>query len=244
MSTMTLPLGKKRVLAVSDLQEPFAHRDALEFVAAVKDHYKTDTTVVMGDEVDFHAMSPSYTHDPDGMAPAQELMEAIENLKKWYKLLGPNVSVCYSNHLHRIFKKCFLAGIPKAFIREINDFLGAPRTWVWKDSFIVDGVRYEHGDAVGGVYAARNLAVARRSSVVIGHHHSHGGVYYIPDGDGRTIFGLNTGCLIDYDRYVFNYAKGQRHGPTLGCGVVLHGVPQFVPMITNRKGRWIKRIVA
>jgi len=241
---MKLRVGKQRVLAVSDIQEPFSHRDALKFVDAVRTKYKTDTTIFMGDEVDFHAVSPHYTPDPDGLGPGDELKQAVKNLKKWYELFdGEEAVKCvYSNHLHRIFKKCFAAGVPTAFIRSINEFLEAPPSWEWADHFIIDGVRYEHGDTVGGMYASRNLALARRCSVVIGHHHSFGGTYYISTDDGDCIFALTTGCLIDHERYAFNYAKGNRYGPTLGTGVIIHGVPNFVPMITNARGRWIGRI--
>jgi len=244
-SAMKLKVGDKRVLVISDLQEPFAHKDAFAFVSAVKEQYETDTTVIIGDEVDFHAMSPSYVSDPDGKSPGDELKAAKKALVKWVDLLKDEeeVSVCYSNHLHRIFKKCFLAGVPTAFIREINDFLGVPASWVWKDVFHVDGVRYEHGDNAGGVYAARNLAIARREATVIGHHHSHAGVFYINTDDGDCIFGMNVGCLIDNEKYAFKYAKGNRFGQTLGCGVVLYGVPYFIPMITSSKGNWIGELI-
>lgn len=59
-----------------------------------------------------------------------------------------------------------------------------------------------------------------------------------------VIFGLNVGCLIDRSAYVFDYGKGAKFKPTLGCGVVLYGVPKFVPMIVSGKQeRWIGEII-
>lgn len=241
---MKLRKGKERVLAVSDLQEPFAHKDAFEFIAAVREHYGTTTTVFIGDEVDFHGVSPRFPIDPDGLSPGNELDAAIRALRKWYDLFAdePLVRVCTSNHTGRIFKKAFQAGIPRNFLRKVGEFLEAPDSWQWRDHWEIDGVRYEHGDAQGGMYAARSLALSNRVSTVIGHHHSHGGVNYLAN-DTDVLFGLNTGCLIDRHAYVFEYGKQAKFKPTLGCGLVLEGVPQFVPMMVDKKERWIGELV-
>jgi hypothetical protein len=241
---MRLRVGKERTLAVSDLQEPFAHIDAYDFIKAVREYYGTNTTVFIGDEVDFHGVSPRFFHDPDGRSPGDELALAVDSLRKWYDLFKREelVRVCTSNHTGRIFKKAFAAGIPKKFLRKVNEFLEAPASWEWRDTWEVDGIRYEHGDAGGGMSAARSLAISNRQSTVIGHHHSHGGVSYIAN-DGECIFGLNTGCLIDRHAYVFDYGKQAKFKPTLGCGVVICGVPSFVPMIVDKKERWIGDLV-
>lgn len=241
---MRLKTGVHNVLVVSDLQEPFSHRDAFNFVSVVKEVYATDTTVFIGDEVDFHAISPKFIHDPDGRSPGDELDQAVRALGKWYDLFADEalVRICTSNHTGRIFKKAFQAGIPKRFLRKVNEFLEAPGNWEWRDTWEVDGIRYEHGDAQGGMYAARTLALSNRQSTVIGHHHSHGGVNYLSN-ESECIFGLNVGCLIDRHTYVFDYGKNAKFKPTLGCGVVIRGVPHFVPMILDRKERWIKEII-
>lgn len=238
---MKLKIGKHRVLVVSDLQEPFAHKDAFDFVKAVRDKYDTDTTVNIGDEVDFHAFSGRFPHDPDGMGPGEELEAAIQELDKWYKEF-PETRVCTSNHLDRYYKKAFNSGLPKRAILSPQVLLGAPTTWEWRSSWVIDGVKYEHGDSQGGIDAARLLAIANRKSTVIGHHHAHGGVRYIAN-DSEVIFGLNTGCLIDRGAYVFAYGAGNKFKPTLGCGVVLYGVPYFVPMILGKRERWIGEII-
>ena len=90
--------------------------------------------------------------------------------------------------------------------------------------------------------AARTIALRNRRSTVIGHHHSHGGVHYLAN-DEEMLFGMNSGCLIDRNGIAFKYAKHALNAPTLGCGVVLHGVPQFVPMILNSKGRWCGEVI-
>lgn len=238
---MKLKIGKSRVLVVSDLQLPFAHRDAFDFVCAVRDKYKTDTTVNIGDELDMHAFSGRFPHDPDGMSAGEELEAGIESLAPWYKEF-PDTKVCRSNHIDRYYKKAFNSGLPIAAILSPRELLRAPDGWEWKKSWVIDGVKYEHGDSQGGVDAARQLAITNRQSTVIGHHHSHGGVRFIAN-DNEVIFGLNTGCLIDRHAYVFAYGAGYKFKPTLGCGVVLNGVPYFIPMILGKRERWIGKLI-
>lgn len=237
---MRLRKGKHSVLAISDLQIPFEHKDALEFCLAVEAAYECDTVVCMGDEVDQMAMS-RYDPDPEGDGPSVELQKSILRLHDWYREF-PDVKVCRSNHTDRVYKRAFLAGIPERYLRPVEDWLEAPPGWKWDEAHEVDGVLYVHGDANSGMHAARNLAVRYRQSVVIGHHHSHGGVLYIAN-DKEMIFGLNTGCLIDRRSIAFKYAKHAAHAPTLGVGVVRFGVPHFVPMLLDARGRWIGEVV-
>jgi hypothetical protein len=52
-----------------------------------------------------------------------------------------------------------------------------------------------------------------------------------------------VGCLIDRSAYVFRYGENNKFKPTLGCGVVIKGVPYFVPMILGKRERWIGEII-
>jgi hypothetical protein len=46
-----------------------------------------------------------------------------------------------------------------------------------------------------------------------------------------TIFALNTGALIDFSQYAFEYARFAKHRPTLGCGIVINEhEAYFIPM--------------
>lgn len=192
---MKLKTGKEVVGIIPDLQEPFAHKDAFDFIKAVFKKYGVTKVVCIGDEVDFHAFAGKFPHDPDGYSPGHELGAAILALEKWYDEY-PEVQVCTSNHLDRFYKRAYNAGLPRAAIRSPGDLLEAPKGWKWERVHTIDGVRYEHGDSQGGIDAARLLAITNRQSTVIGHHHAHGGVRFIANEES-TIFGLNVGCLID-----------------------------------------------
>ena len=237
---MKLTRGKDTVLCISDLQIPYEHPQARAFINAVAEEINPTKIVCIGDEVDQHAIS-RFDPDPDADGPGVELRKAVQKLKQWYKDF-PEVQVCTSNHTLRIYSKAFHAGIPVAYMRAINEWLQAPEGWTWADKFEIDGVRYEHGDAQGGMYAARSLAIRNRQSTVIGHHHSHGGVAYIAN-DSEMIFGMNTGCLIDVNSLAFKYGKMAAFKPTLGCGIIVGGVPYFVPMLLTSSGRWTGDVV-
>lgn len=224
------------------MQAPFEHKDAFDFVCAVRDKYETDTTVNIGDELDLHAFSGKFPVDPDGYSPGDELAKGIAHLQPFYGEF-PNTKVCRSNHVDRFYKKAFNSGLPRRSVLQPRELLLAPEGWEWREHWIIDGVRYEHGHSQGGIDAARLLAISNRQSTVIGHHHAHGGVRYIANEDS-LIFGLNTGCLIDRNAYVFAYGAANKFKPTLGCGVVLYGVPYFVPMIVQGKyERWIGELI-
>jgi len=237
---MRLTRGKERVLVIPDLQIPYEHKDALRFIEAIREETSPTQVICVGDEVDQMALS-RFDPDPDADNAGPELVKARARLQSWYESF-PDVRVCTSNHTERVYKAAFRAGIPEAYIRPVNEWLGAPESWVWEQDFLVDDVRYEHGDAQGGMYAARNLAIRNRRSTVIGHHHSHGCVNYIANDD-EMIFGMNVGCLIDVNARAFIYGRKSAFKPTLGAGLVLEGVPYFVPMLLNRRGRWTGNLI-
>lgn len=223
------------VLVISDLQYPFAHRDHLAFLKAVQKKYRPDQVVNIGDEVDFHAIS-DWEHDPDGYSAGDELKSAIKDLKKLYTLF-PVAKVCTSNHTARPFRRAKKYGIPSAFIKDYREFLEAPKRWQWAEVWEIDGVRYQHGEGYSGQAGAIKAALANMQSTVIGHLHSHAGILWSANAK-HLIFGFNVGCLIDRHSYAFAYGKHAPNKPILGCGIVINGIPQFVPMILNSKSRW------
>lgn len=228
---------KETVLVVSDLQIPFHHKDTFKFLEAVKEKYKPTKVVCIGDEVDFHALS-DYSHDPDGMSAGDELKSAVKELKKLYKIF-PNVMVCVSNHTSRIFRKAFTSGIPAVFLRDYKEFLEAPEGWEWREFWIIDGVRYEHGHAMSGGAAGvlSNACIKNQRSTVFGHFHTGAGIRYISTPES-LLFSFNVGSLIDRHSYAFNYSQANKTRPVLGLGIVDKGIPTFIPMLLAKGGRW------
>lgn len=231
--------GKEVVLTISDLQAPFQHKDTMPFLSALKKKYKPTKIVCMGDEEDQHALS-EYDKDPDGHSAGREHELAIEFLQSIYKMF-PVADVCISNHTDRVFRKAYKHGIPRAYFKEYRDFLEAPKTWRWSDYFEIDGVRYTHGEGFSGRNGAISCADANMQSTVIGHIHAFAGIQW--SANPRYLyFGLNTGCLIDVHAYAFRYGKHMKHKPIIGTGLVVEGLPVFVPMLLDKHSRWVGKL--
>ena len=226
------------VLTIPDLQIPFHHPDAFAFLKALNAHVKPDTVVCIGDEIDFHAIS-DYAKDPDGLSPHSEWATALAALSDLYRIF-PACKAVTSNHTLRPWRKAFKAGLPKGFLRDIKEILQAPQGWHWRESWDIDGVRYEHGDALfprGGSHTAPYRAILKRGqSVVFGHILFCGFAYHrTPAG---VLFGVSTSALIDPAGYAFAYHKGPPDSVP-GAWVVYDGVhPVHYPLLEDRHGRW------
>lgn len=229
-------MNKHTVLVISDTQYPFAHKDSFAFLKAVVKKYKPTEFVHIGDEIDLHAMS-NFDHDPDGYSAGHELTAALKDMRILYKMF-PKMKVCTSNHTARPFRKAHKHGIPKAFLRDYHEFMEAPKGWAWADKWEIDGVIYEHGEGQSGMNGAIKAALGNMQSTVIGHLHSFAGILWSAN-PRHLIFGFNVGCLIDHRAYAFAYGKNFKNKPILGCGIVIKGIPVFIPMLLARNSRWV-----
>jgi hypothetical protein len=223
-----------RVLVVPDLQIPFAHPYALTFLKRIREAYKPHVIVNVGDEWDNCALS-RYPHDPDGQSAGEEHKRAIRASLPFYREF-PRMMLCESNHRGRLYKRAFEAGIPAGYIRDTRGYMRCPRTWRWAEFWVVDGVRYEHGDRSSGPSCGLKLIDANHKSTVYGHHHSSAGLGYTRVAE-KTLFWMNVGCLIDEHTYAMSYTKMHRTKPVLSCGTVTDGVPQLIPMTSGGRTR-------
>ena len=216
-----------RVGIVADLHEPFSHPNYFQFCKDTFRKYRVDKVVIIGDEVDQHALS-FFEHNADGMSAGDELDAARQCLQKWYKK-WPDADVCLGNHSLRHMRVAAKHGIPVKYMRDFSDVFGVPG-WNYDYNHKHDGVLYTHGTGVSGKNAALNLAIQKRQSVVIGHIHAYAGVAWHCNDDSR-IFGMNVGAGIDIGAYAFVYGRDFPVRPVLGCGVVIDGHDAFfVPM--------------
>lgn len=230
---------KHKVMCHPDWQIPFQHRDALDFTKAVIKKERPTLHINLGDEIDHCALS-EYDKDPDGQSAGDEFLKALEMIKDYYSLI-PNMTVCISNHGARPFRKAKKYGIPSVFMKDYKDFMQAPKGWNWVEKIEVDGVLYLHGEGVSGRQASLKLAQTYMQPVVHGHLHSHAGIYYSANSK-HLIWGFNVGCLIDRHAYAFAYGKHHVEKPILGVGIVDRGIPKYIPMLLDSKGRWTGKL--
>ena len=232
-------MTKSSFLIVGDLHAPFMHQDAIKFLRAVKRKYKPKQVIFMGDEVDNHALS-YHESDPDLHSAKDELDLAIKQLVPLYKLF-PKATVIESNHGSLGMRKAMTAGIPSEMLKSYRDILKAPQGWEWKFDHTVStplgDVYFHHGKSGSYEKLSKNMAM----SAVQGHYHNKFYITYWSSPNG-LYFDANAGCLVDHKSRAFAYGKNNLQKPIVGCMVIIDGVPQLIPMILDKKGRWIGRL--
>lgn len=212
----------------SDVHIPFAHPNYLAFLKDTFAEWGVEQIVCLGDLIDNHAIS-RFQSEPCADGAYTELSKARRMVKELTETF-PVVKMCRGNHDDIAYRQAATLGIGAEFIKPFRDIYGLPTSWSLEDEYVIDGVLYTHGTGRSGKHATYNIAVDERMSVCSGHTHTGGGVNYIANKT-ETIFALNTGCLVDYGMYAFEYSRNAKHRPTLGCGIVLSSSEAyFVPM--------------
>lgn len=225
-------LDEMNFLVIPDLHLPFVGKGFIEFCAKIRDQYKLEHVFCIGDLLDYNAIS-FWESNPDGFTASTEFHKAVPQLQKMAKLF-PRMRITLGNHDMRPMRVARKAGLPSFMIRHPNEIIRAVGEgidvsgWDWHISYLVNGnILIEHGEHAG-LKATYDKAVLTSLNVIQGHTHSYGGLMYINDGYTER-YGLNVGCGIDPRAYAFYYAKSHKMKPTLGCGLVKGGVPQFIP---------------
>ena len=209
---------RKRVLVCSDLHLPFAVDGWLDFVKSTYTKYNCDTLVINGDLIDNHAMS-FHTSETDADSAVEEFKKAKAMIKDLSDAF-PNAYWLMGNHDVIPKRKNKEMGIDDLFLKTFHQLFDLPDTWILLDELKLDNVYYRHIACARGIMGARNSAISNRMSTVVSHEHSYGNVFYVTSPQGETIFGMNTGCLMDETTYASRYGQFNRYKGTLGCGVV------------------------
>lgn len=216
--------GKDRYLFISDLQIPFHNSSALEFCKFLQREYSIpkENILCSGDELDNYYGSVFRKDANAGHTAIQEIDGAKEETKRWVSEF-PLMRLCESNHGMRWKKKAFEAEIPEILLRQYQEVMEFPRGWKWAGHWDINTKKpfmVCHGDDYGGGRPHIEAAMHNGKSCAIGHHHNLFSVDFIKT-KSLDIWGAVAGCLINPDSYAFNYTKGHKRKPKLGCLVIL-----------------------
>lgn len=212
-----MPRDNKKInniLVIGDLHEPFCLDSYLDFNAGLYTKYHCNEVIFIGDIIDAHAWN-YHESDPDGLSVGDELSLSVKRLKRWYNIF-PKATVLFGNHDLLIARKAKTAGLSARFLKDFKDVIEAPKTWEFKHEYVKNNVLYTHGSTGDAIKRARES----RISTVQGHLHSKSFVEYSVSIKDK-IFGMNVGCGIDKDAYVFEYGKSLTKKPIIGSGLVL-----------------------
>lgn len=226
---------------ISDTHAPYVHTDTLEFLQRIKKIYKLKNWIHVGDEADKHAMS-FHDSDPDLRSAGDELIDAAGWLQDLAKIF-PTLQLVESNHGSLHLRKALAKGIPRAYIRSYNEIYDVPDTWTWHDDLTLpldngQSVYICHGKSADIYKLSQSLGM----SAVQGHYHEKFNTHYWGNSLG-LYWGLQIGCLIDPKALAFAYNKLNLKRPILGTGVIIDNQPLLIPMVLDKKGRWVGRIV-
>lgn len=233
--------GYDRVLIISDLHCPWQHPDAFDFLRALKKKIKPQFILNLGDEADAHALSFHETN-PDLPSAGDELSLAKTELHELEKIF-PEMTLLHSNHSSLIYRRALKHGMPRAYLRNYNDFLEVGKGWKWVDDInfkLSDGseVFATHGMAADGI----KLAMQYGKNVIQGHFHSKFNIQYFSNPD-RLVWSMQCGCLTKQSSLAFEYARNFKMRFIIGTGAIIDGQPKLFPMRLNRDGRWDRDIV-
>ena len=233
-------MNNKRILIISDLHCPYQHQDAVRFLKAIKSKYKPTRVILSGDEVDNHAIS-FHDSDPDLSSAGDELQKAIKALKPIYEMF-PVAEVLESNHGSLVIRKAIANGLSRKFFRSPGEILEAPKGWTWHFdiSLVLPTGFYCYFHHSKGQNAKRN-SQALGSSFVQGHHHEQMDIQYWGNPHA-LLFGMTVGCLVDDKALAMAYNKNNLKRPVIGCGIISNGIPQLIPMVLSKNGRWTGKL--
>ena len=230
----------KSVLIISDTHIPYHVPELMDFLKLLKKKYKPDRVIHIGDEVDKHAMS-FHDSDPDLPSAGDELKLSIPVIQELEKMF-PKMDLLDSNHGSLVFRRALKHGIPKAYLRDYNDFLEVGSGWKWHDDLVIDTplgkVYFCHGKSPDILKLAQSMGM----SCVSGHYHSLMGVRWFGNSLG-LYYGLQVGCMIDSKSLAFRYNKVQKARPIIGCSVIYNGLPIIEPFIKDKTGKWVGKLL-
>ena len=229
-----------KILIISDLHFPYAHKDSLPFLKTVKSWLKPDRVVNIGDEVDYHAIS-FHDKDPDLDNATQELLKARKDIKKLEKLF-PKMDLLHSNHGSLVFRKRKYHGLPDYIIKDYADILDVnKKNWKWHDKLILH-------DKYGSYYFVHNMnkdplksSMSIGMNFIQGHYHTDFQIKYWSSPEALR-WGISVGCLIDKDSMAFAYSRVNIRRPILGCAYIEDGIPNLIPMVLEKGNRWIGKV--
>jgi hypothetical protein len=234
-------MANSKVLVIGDMHVPYHHPDMIAFLKEIKSKYCPDKIIQIGDEVDYHAIS-FHGADPDLLSPGDELKSAIDKLKPLYKLF-PEMDLIESNHGSLVFRKGKAHGLPRHVFKSFREVLEAPTGWRWHFDITLElsngaQVYFHHGKTSDPLKLSQSMGM----SSIQGHFHEKFSINYWGNSLG-LYWQAFTGCLVNDKSLAMSYNNTNLKRPIIGSLIILDGWPRLIPLVMNKHGRWIGKLV-
>lgn len=183
-----------------------------------------------------------HTADPDLHSPGEELRLAIGLIQRLHKIF-PKMDILESNHGSLMYRKQKDSGLPSGFFKSYNEVYGIGNKWKWHRDLTIkmsngSNVYFCHGKSADILKTSQSMGM----SCVSGHYHEKFSVQYWANSLG-LYFAAQTGCLVDDDSLAMEYNKTNLKRPLIGSLIILDGHVKLLPMVLDKKGRWIRKLV-
>jgi len=180
--------------------------------------------------------------DPDLMSAGDELIAAKKKLHKLEKIF-PEMTLLHSNHSSLIYRRALKHGMPRAYLKNYNQFLDVGPGWEWVDDITIplsDGSKAfaTHGMSADGL----KLAMQYGLHTIQGHFHSKMNIQYFSN-PSSLIWSMQCGCLTKQSSLAFEYARNFKMRFVIGTGAVIDGQPKLYIMRLDKDNRWDGTIV-
>lgn len=219
-----------RVLIIGDTHAPCMIEGYVDFLKDCKRAWKCDRVVHIGDLCDIAALS-FHLKKPQHKDPIAEYELAMIQVAEITKAF-PVCDLLLGNHDVLPYRWAKEVGIPEEMMRDFRSIYKLPKSWTIHPRYHqleIDGCLYQHGDR--GRSSAILNAKMEFQSVIQGHLHSKAGVEFYANSSSR-IFGLQSGCGVDWKHAQMEYGIKFSGKPLIGCGIVIDGTtPIFEPML-------------
>lgn len=224
---LTLDAKNKRVLIISDLHIPYSVDGYVRFLEHLKEKFKPEIVINIGDEIDYHAMS-FHDSDNDLMSAGHELDRAIIEMQEGVHKLFPKMYLLESNHGSMLLRRAKHHGIPIRTLRPLSELYETP-SWTWHEEIMLKTnsgrVYLCHGKS--GTYG--RMPKEMGFSCIQGHFHGKFEITY--HGNAlSTRYNMFVGCLVDTKSMAMAYGRNHIVKPILGCGgIKSNGEPVLFP---------------
>lgn len=234
-------MGKNsRILVIGDTHFDYHHVDCFDFLQAIKEEYRPDRSIHIGDETD-GASIKFHEIDPDLPGPGDEFERALVHIHRLEKMF-PRLDILESNHGSLMFRRAKKFGLPKCYMKSYNEIYGVGKGWQWHFDLVVKpnhgpDIYFHHGKSANVL----KLSQAMGMSAVQGHYHELFGAQWW--GNPHALyFGAQTGCLVDHRSLAMAYGKNNLKRPVLGSLMIIDGVAKPVPMVLGPNHRWVGKL--
>lgn len=235
--------SSERAVFINDLHVPFQDKHALSQVMNFIAWFKPQQLFVVGDLLDFYALS-RFDKDPERLLSLQdELDEAHDVLSALRQYAGDDCKMHFleGNHEHRLERYLWqhpeiakLTSLKLPALLQLNKI--NVKHYTYRDHAQWHGLRVEHGDRVRQLSGATACAMlkARGVSGLSGHTHRLASHYHTDEAGDDVWF--ENGCLCGLKpEYVMGTPNWQ-HGFAVGFGLTQHRrfLVEQIPIVKHR----------